>query len=32
LPNELPTTRTDLAQMIWDTLQELGTWHLTYQC
>ena len=27
LPNELPDTRTDLAHMIWDTLQELGTVH-----
>jgi len=29
LPNELPDTRTDLAHMIWDTLQELGTWHFS---
>jgi len=32
LPDELPTTRTDLAHKIWDTLQELGTWHLAFQC
>ena len=33
LPDELPTTRTDLAHTVWDTLQELGTvhgiWHVS---
>ena len=32
LPDELPMTRTDVAHKIWDTLQELGTWHLAFQC
>ena len=27
LPDEFPTTRTDLTHKIWDTLQELSTWH-----
>jgi hypothetical protein len=32
LPDELPTTRTDLAHKIWDTLHELGRWHFAFQC
>jgi hypothetical protein len=29
LPDELPTTRTDLAHKIWDTLRELGIWNFS---
>ena len=32
LNGEPPNARTDIAHMIWDTLQELGIWHLAFQC